>query len=225
MDQLDPDADRPGAIDRLQRFRRVGSGGKERWLLIERGLFGLGQSEASGEQDHQDPGCQFGGVIALGHKRIVLLVRESQRAGGAGSSDRAIPEEMAAHGLPTGPFNLPDWKDTPEGLQHVLIELFRITPPTALIIDEPFLFHAAKEHLAQRGMLAPAQVSLICTDPDPTFAWCQPSVAHIRWDHRPVMRRVVRWANNVDCGKDDRRQTLTTAEFIDGGTVGPVAGR
>jgi len=161
-------------------------------------------------------------LIALGHQRIVLLVRESQRAGGAGQSERAVFEEMAAHGLPSGPYNLPDWEDTSEGFQRVLEELFRVTPPTALIVDEPFLFHAAKDHLAQRGILAPAQVSLICRDPDPTFAWCKPSVAHIRWDSRPVVRRVVRWAANVAHGKDDRRQTLTKAEFVDGGTVGPV---
>lgn len=66
----------------------------------------------------------------------------------------------------------------------------------------------------------PQDVSLICTDADPGLAGCQPSVAHIRWDTHPVVHRVVRWANNVAHGKDDRRQTLTQAEFIDGGTVG-----
>lgn len=161
-------------------------------------------------------------LITLGHKRIVVLVRASQRSGGAGQSERAIFEEMAAHGLPSGPYNLPDWEDTSEGFHRVLEELLRVTPPTALIIDEAFLFHAAKEHLAQRGILAPAQVSLICTDPDPTFSWCRPTVAHIRWDHRPVVRRAVRWATNVARGNDDRRQTLTKAEYVEGGTVGPA---
>lgn len=41
--------------------------------------------------------------------------------------------------------------------------------------------------------------------------------------YRPVMRRIARWANNVSRGKDDLRQTLTQAEFVEGGTVGPVA--
>jgi hypothetical protein len=47
----------------------------------------------------------------------------------------------------------------------------------------------------------------------------------IRWDYRPVVRRVVRWAANVSHGKDDRRQTLTKAEFVEGGTIGPAKGR
>ncbi len=33
----------------------------------------------------------------------------------------------------------------------------------------------------------------------------------------------VRWVNNVALGKDDRSQTLTKAEFVEGGTVGPAA--
>ena len=161
-------------------------------------------------------------LIAHGHKRIILLVRKSRRMGGAGSPERAIFEEMKKHGLQPGSYNLPDWEDTNEGFQRVLEELFRVTPPTALIIDEPFLFHAAKEHLAQRGILSPSHVSLICADPDPTFDWCKPSVAHIRWNHQPVARRVVGWVDNVASGKIDLRQTLTKAEFVPGGTVGPV---
>jgi DNA-binding LacI/PurR family transcriptional regulator len=164
-------------------------------------------------------------LIALGHQSIVLLVRENQREEGGGTAVRAIFEEMSAHGLPTSPYNLPHWEDSREGFHRVLEELFRITPPTALFIDEPHLFLAAKDHLAQRGILAPTHVSLICADPDPTFAWSMPSVAHTSWDHRLVVRRVMRWVNNIARGKDDRQQTLTKAEFIDGGTVGPAPRR
>ncbi len=63
----------------------------------------------------------------------------------------------------------------------------------------------------------PQDVSLVCTDADPGFGWCQPPIAHIRWDFRPVVRRMVRWANNVSRGKEDKRQTLTKAEFVEGG--------
>jgi hypothetical protein len=39
-----------------------------------------------------------------------------------------------------------------------------------------------------------------------------------------VLRRVVRWVDNVAKGKNDQRQTLTKIEFIEGGTMGPVGG-
>jgi biotin operon repressor len=156
-------------------------------------------------------------LVALGHQSIVMLQR---RAADPATGARAMLGEMTELGLPTGAYNLPVWEDTPEGLRRVLDNLFRVTPPTALIIDEAFLYHAAKEHLAQKGILAPEHVSLVCIDGDPTFNWCEPSVAHIHWDSRPLVRRIVNWANNVSRGKDDRRQTLTKAEFVDGGTVG-----
>ena len=57
---------------------------------------------------------------------------------------------------------------------------------------------------------------------DWSFEWCRPTVAYIRWDYRLVRRRVVRWANNVAHGKEDRRQSFTKAEFVAGGTVGAL---
>lgn len=158
-------------------------------------------------------------LIALGHERIVMLQR---RAADPATGTRAAVEEMKKNGLPTGSYNLPVWEDSSEGLRRVLDELFRITAPTALIIDEAFVFHAVKEHLAHKGILAPENISLICIDGDPTFEWCEPSVAHIQWDSRPWVRRIVRWANDVSRGEDDRRQNLTKTKFVDGGTVGPA---
>ena len=108
------------------------------------------------------------------------------------------------------------------GFQECLESLFRVTPPTALIIDESPFFLAALQFCARKGLRVPQDVSLICTDDDPHFAWFTPEVAHIRWDRRPVVRRIVRWAANVSRGKTDLRQTLTQAEFVEGGTIGPA---
>ena len=164
-------------------------------------------------------------LLELGHRRIVLIGRQVHRADGPGRVERAGLEELAAHGISTGPYNLPDWEDSPDGLYRLLHELFRHTPPTALIIDEAFLFTAVQQHLARRGILAPDHVSLVCTDSDPTFAWCRPSFAHMQWDPRPVVHRITRWADHVARGKDDRRQSFTQAEYVDGGTVGPARPR
>ena len=161
-------------------------------------------------------------LIELGHRRIVQLARRNRRLPVPGAAERAILEAMAARGIETGLYNLPDWEETGKGFHGCLTELFRVTPPTALIIDEaPFLV-AALQFLGRRGLRVPEDVSLVCTDDDRAFAWCEPTIAHIRWDSRPVVQRVVRWAANVSHGRDDLRQTLTKAEFVEGGTVGPV---
>jgi hypothetical protein len=68
----------------------------------------------------------------------------------------------------------------------------------------------------------PQEISLVCTDEDPTFALCLPPISRIRWDSRPVVRRVVRWAASVSNGKVELRQTLGSAQFIGGGTIGPT---
>jgi hypothetical protein len=68
----------------------------------------------------------------------------------------------------------------------------------------------------------PEDVSLVCTDADPCFAWCRAAVAHIRWDGRPVVKRIVNWVNAVSRGVKDRRQTVTPSEFVIGATVGPA---
>ncbi len=162
-------------------------------------------------------------LVALGHRRIVMIVHEEWREPVPGLFPQAFLDELKAHGIPTGPYNLPDWGDSPEGLCRGVDALLALTPPTAWIISEPKLFVAVRDHLAQRGLVAPRDVSLICDDPYPVFDWCRPTVAHIAWSHEPVVRRVVRWAENVAKGKDDRSQTFTLGRYIDGGTVGPVA--
>ena len=163
-------------------------------------------------------------LIGLGHRRIVLLCRRVRRLPEPGATERAFLGELETHGMVTGDFNLPDWEESIEGFQECLEALFRLTPPTALIVDEAPFFIAAQQFLAARRLRVPEDVSLVCTDADRSFAWCQPAVAHIRWDSRPVVRRIVRWVANVSHGKPDRRQSDTPAEFIDGGTIGPVKG-
>ena len=47
-------------------------------------------------------------------------------------------------------------------------------------------------------------------------------LAHITWDAKVVVRRVLRWVSNVKRGKQDRRRTNIKADFVEGGTIGPA---
>ena len=161
----------------------------------------------------------------LGHRRIVLFVREERRKPQPGAQERAFLEEMEEHGISTGSYHLPDWKETPDGFLQSLDRLYATTPPSALIFDESFLFVTAQQHLAQRGILAPGHVSLVCGDPPGSgLTWLRPSMAHIRWDHQPVVRRIVQWAAHVSRGKKDIRQIDSVARFVEGGTIGSASG-
>lgn len=161
-------------------------------------------------------------LVALGHRRIVILAREERRKPTPALFEKTFLERLEMHGIPTGPYNLPEWDDSSEGLFKCLDRCFEVTPPTAIFIEEMAIFVAAQHHLAQRGIIAPRDVSLICGDPDPAFDWCRPSIAHISWDSRVLVRRILRWANEIALGKDSRRQLAIKSTFVDGGTIGPA---
>lgn len=161
-------------------------------------------------------------LTQLGHRRIVLLCREERRKPAPGFVERVFLDELDQQGVATGPYNLPDWGNTMAEFHEGLDKLWRVTPPTALLCSYTALYLAAENYLAHRGIVAPRDVSLVCLDPDPAFAWCRPPVSHVSWDSRPVVRRVMHWVRNISKGVDDRRNSPTRAKFIEGGTIGPA---
>ncbi len=161
-------------------------------------------------------------MIALGHKRIVMICREERRNPKPAAFEQAFLDELEIHGIKTGPYHLPEWEETIAGFHRCLDSLFKHTPPTAMIISEPPFFISAKDYLAQKGIIAPRDVSLVCDDPDLAFSWCNPAISHLHWDHEPVIRRAVSWADKIARGVVDNRQSFTLAEFVEGGTIGPA---
>ncbi len=158
-------------------------------------------------------------LIDLGHQRIVFLdsLYNVSEPGAAGT---AFLGALSASGITASSYNLPGWEGGLEGLYEYLDSSFQHTSPTAIIASSSPTYFATLHFLLNRGIRVPQDLSLICVDDDPYFNQCRPSVAHIRWSSRPVVNRIVRWVNNVSQGKEDTRQTLIKAEFIEGGTVG-----
>ncbi len=158
----------------------------------------------------------------LGHRRIVMLVREERRKPNPGLAEKRFLEQLEEKGIEASEYNLPDWGDDPEDLCRIMDSLFQHTPPTAMIIDEPALLVAVLQHLGRLGIAVPQQVSLACTDRSPAFSWCIPNITHITWNPNSLIRRVTKWADNVSHGKEDRRKTLSNAQLVIGGTLGPA---
>lgn len=158
----------------------------------------------------------------LGHRRIVMMVREERRKPFPAAYEQAFLNEMQALGIQTGPYHLPDWENTIAGFHQRLDSLLLHTPPTAMILSEARLFMAAQMHLARRGLIAPRDISLVCDDPDDAFTWCDPPISHMSWDYRPLVSRIIRWADRVARGQHDIRQRFTHAVCAEGGTIGPA---
>jgi DNA-binding LacI/PurR family transcriptional regulator len=161
-------------------------------------------------------------LIALGHRRIVILGSKSTLSN-PGPHGVVFLDELAAHGIETGDFNMPGWEGGFDGLYRCLDSLFASTPPTAIFLYSAAEYFATAQFLLNRGLRVPQDVSLICCNIAPYFNRYQPTISHVRWNDQLMVNRIARWAKNISQGKEDTRQTRIEAEFIEGGTVGPVA--
>lgn len=161
-------------------------------------------------------------LVEFGHSRIVRIVRPERVQPVLGMIELAFLENLESHGIRTGSYNMAVWQGGAADFRDCLDSLFRLTPPTALFLDEPMLFLAARQHLAGKGLLAPRHVSLVCDDPDPYFGIFDPAISHISWKSGDLARQAARWVNRIACGHDDRRQTFIKASFVEGGTIGPA---
>jgi DNA-binding LacI/PurR family transcriptional regulator len=161
-------------------------------------------------------------LIALGHRRIVLITLACRRKPFPATIERMVLEEIRAHGIETGPYNLPNWEETPEGFNALLENLFRTTPPTALIIDETPKLIATMQFLARHHIDVPGQVSLVSPDLGKELNWCCPTIAHMEWNNKHIVRRVARWMAAVKKGNPDRDTINFPATFVPGGSIGPA---
>jgi DNA-binding LacI/PurR family transcriptional regulator len=161
-------------------------------------------------------------LIELGHRRIVSITLKARRMPGPGRVERAFLEELQSHQIPTGEFNLPDWVETPEGYTELLDRLFRLSPPTALIVDGAARMVATMQFLARRHLDVPGHVSLVSSEYDNALSWCNPPIAQFQWDPKPTVRRIVRWITAVQRGNQDYETINSPSLFLPGGSIGPA---
>ncbi|MDX1679734.1 MAG: substrate-binding domain-containing protein [Akkermansiaceae bacterium] len=161
-------------------------------------------------------------MVSQGHQRIVMMAREERRHPYPADYEQAFLDRLSHHGIEPGSYNLPDWMDSRAGFHECLKRLFKLTPPTAILVCEPQLFMATMQHIGKLGIHAPGQISLFVDDPEPAFLWCDPVISHTDWDSQPIMRRVVQWVRHIAQGREDIQQRSYSARFVRGGTIGPV---
>lgn len=164
-------------------------------------------------------------LAGLRHSRIVLMTRTGRRLPEPGATEVAYLTALRENRIEASAYHMPDWEDTMEGFHTRMDQLFRVTPPTALILDEPLFYIAALHFLAVKGLRVPRDLSLICMDDDAVFEWCRPTVSRIGWEHTPLVKHTLSWANNISNGKPDIRQLTVPTSFHEGGSVGPARGR
>lgn len=161
-------------------------------------------------------------LVNHGHRRIVLLIETLFRKPTLIPSLESYLSFLEAGGIAATDYNLPHFEDTAEDLERCLDGLFRITPPTVLIVHSANHFVAVSSFLARRGLRVPRDVSIICMFTDPALNLCLPYPDHFRMPQREHIDRISRWVNGVAKGRPDKREVIFDAVYVPGGTVGPA---
>lgn len=157
-----------------------------------------------------------------GHRRIVMLTRGDKESSRLGVIERTFLEELEKLDLTRGSYNIPDWENSPVGLEQCLTSLFKVTPPSAILVDDWMIFHAIQNQLNRERGKEFRVVSCIPMDYHRSFVWSRSRIPHISWDSAAVVRRAVNWVNNIARGKKDLKQKLIVAKFINADAVSVI---
>lgn len=162
-------------------------------------------------------------LIKLGHQRIVLVCLPDWVRPKPGQMVQAFFQQLADAGLPASEYNAPWHETTPHGFAKLLDSLFRLTPPTAMIVPHAHYAFAVMGYLGTRGLAIPRDLSLVVRGSDPAFEWVRPRIAHFDCPTADLIRHVLRWVDRCAKGKPDHQPKLVEATLIPGDTIAPPA--
>lgn len=132
-----------------------------------------------------------GVMTRLGHRRLGLLLRHTQRAGDL-DSEAGFLAGARSVGRPDVEPVIARHADTVEATLHALAGLFgRAAPPTALLIAHPAHYLTTVSFLAGRGLRVPADVSLISRDSETFLSYLVPTPARYSCTPRTYARRLL----------------------------------
>ncbi|MGC4012967.1 MAG: substrate-binding domain-containing protein [Luteolibacter sp.] len=120
-------------------------------------------------------------LTRLGHRRIAFIChRFIREAPFPGRILRAFMNGLEEAGVQASAYNVPAWDESVEGLQDVLEELFRITPPTAILVSSSLALAGLISFCNRRGLRIPEHLSLVVVESSMSVRWFRPKLAMIR---------------------------------------------
>lgn len=162
-------------------------------------------------------------LCELGHRRIVLIEESGSLQEPFRPSIQSYRDALAEAGIVPSEYNHPIWQETPAGMRDLLQSLFRLTPPTALIVSENHMLWGVLGFLLERGLSVPRDVSLVALcETEVEAKWFAPSLARVHLDFDRMKEFMIRWVEDVAAGHREPVECVLQAEFIPGGTIGPV---
>lgn len=159
-----------------------------------------------------------------GHRRIVLIAPRAWRLPTPGKIPLDFRKALESVGVRPGEFHTPDWEETPRGLEKLMGELFRVTPPTALLCWTTNTTYGVLGWLVSRGFKVPGDVSVVSLEEDRPCNWFSPGlrIAHAKNNDDKLLRLTRDWVAGVASGVVDKKQRVVSPTLVPGTSLGPA---
>lgn len=164
-----------------------------------------------------------GMMLRHGHRRLALLIQQSQRRGDLESeAGFTSATQKSTHSGASAVIVRHD--GTAEGAWRMLGRLFdSATPPTALLVAKPAFYLTAVTFLAHRGLRVGEQVSLISRDHDTFLSYLKPAPAGYMLGPRVYAKRLFNMVLALAQGQPiNRLSQYIEPKFAPGDSLAPV---
>lgn len=147
-------------------------------------------------------------LLEMGHRRISMLVPPDWKEPDPNRIVSAFLHELKCVSPSHSSYFLPPWDFDPQSFNERLEQLFRISPPSTLIIDAASRVGPVLAFLANRRIRVPEDISLFCMARESSLEWFRPKIAHFSYDLGRPIDRIIQWLNLAEKGEQDTTQWI-----------------
>ncbi|ROR07654.1 LacI family DNA-binding transcriptional regulator [Erwinia sp. JUb26] len=159
-------------------------------------------------------------LLALGHRRVVLLNGPSSSVAARARSD-AWRQVLEQHQLVAQAELFGDWSAS-SGYRAVM-QLADRELPSALLVANDQMALGAMQALHQRGIVVPTEISVVGYDDTADSAWYQPPLTTVRQDMRLLGERSVDWLiRRVEQPAEQATAEMFATELVVRDSTAPV---
>jgi len=131
-----------------------------------------------------------GAMLRLGHRRVALFTKQSQRAGDL-ESERGFEDGVRAAPHCDLESVIVRHDGTVDHAYRALGRLFGVaSPPTAVLVAQSAFYLTTIAFLAERGLRVPSQVSLISREDDTFLSYLKPAPARYSCNPKTYAKRL-----------------------------------
>jgi DNA-binding LacI/PurR family transcriptional regulator len=132
-----------------------------------------------------------GSMLRLGHRRVGLFIKQSDRAGDL-ESERGFEDGVRSSPHRDGEPLIVHHDGTVDGAYRALGRLFSAaTPPTALLIAQSTFYLTTITFLADRGLRVPKDVSLMSREDETFLSYLRPTPARYACNPKTYAKRLL----------------------------------